>query len=380
VIWLLGHPIRYRYRFVPVLIISLMNFLTFGAMLSTFLILAAFNLTFIFLFSHKIFSDPPNRIRPTLFSLVTITVLTTGLLYALYHPILSDILNSKLIQKFSKEQWDDWNSFTEMIRAVLFTRVFRPIGPIGPLQHAPFIILMILLTAAALFHLVTAVKHLTSKKLKKLLPNPTPQSLIIVFTILTLVLMFVYGVLMDKSLGRERNNVFIIPLVILSALVCIDRFAGSLPRSPALALRILMSVLLLTVAARNLPSPFQFGGHTLSGPLLRQLKEIDPAKNWKIGFSQRRRLNYAGLLYYEQFNYKVRIAPFGTYVEQPGSFDIWICQLSERPLNLPCLNYNYFKKFGAAVVVNTPLPNDKVAFNKLNLPDNKTVLNAQIIK
>ena len=165
-----------------------------------------------------------------------------------------------------------------------------------------------------------------------------------------------------------------------SALVCIDRFAGSLPKSPALAVRILLTVVLLTAAVRNLPSPVRFDSHSLSGPLLRQLKAIDPDKSWKIGFSERRRLNYMGLRYYAQFDYKFQMAGGGAHVKEPGPFDIWICRLHEIPPNLPCLNYNYFKKFGAAVVVNTLLPNDKVTFNDLPLPDGNTVRNAQLIK
>ena len=92
-----------------------------------------------------------------------------------------------------------------------------------------------------------------------------------------------------------------------------------------------------------------------------------------------------GLLYYAydrnpQFDYKFQMAPGGHSLQEPGPFDIWVCQLPERPGNLPCLDYNYFKKFSIAVVVNTPLPNDKVTINNLNLPGHKTVRNAQIIK
>ena len=60
VLWLFDHKIKFRYWPIPVVVISLMNFLAFGAMLSSILLLAAFNITFILLYSPKAFSNGPS--------------------------------------------------------------------------------------------------------------------------------------------------------------------------------------------------------------------------------------------------------------------------------------------------------------------------------
>jgi len=61
IIWLLDHKVRTVFWWMPVVIISLMNFVAFGAILSSILLLAAINLTFVFLYSNKIYRQKDSR-------------------------------------------------------------------------------------------------------------------------------------------------------------------------------------------------------------------------------------------------------------------------------------------------------------------------------
>jgi hypothetical protein len=59
-----------------------------------------------------------------------------------------------------------------------------------------------------------------------------------------------------------------------------------------------------------------------------------------------------GFLYYKQFDYKFNIV-------KQGKYDVFICHKNKRPSGAVCLDWNYFKKAGIAVVLNTALSADK---------------------
>ncbi len=75
-----------------------------------------------------------------------------------------------------------------------------------------------------------------------------------------------------------------------------------------------------------------------------------------IGFSKKMQSHNVGFMYYRQFDYK-----FNLLKGQKG--DIYICRLDERPLNVACLDWDYYSKYKVAVVVNCKLPDDKVVIS-----------------
>jgi hypothetical protein len=130
---------------------------------------------------------------------------------------------------------------------------------------------------------------------------------------------------------------------------------GTIVRSAVLALLVLATL-------RNLPSPYRMGGSTLSGPVLRKLKAIDPEKTWNIAFSQEMRLFYMGFAYYKQFDYKFNFA-------RQGKYDVLICRKNEKPAGAVILNWAPFSDSVSYVVINTPLSPDRVAIEATLLED-----------
>ncbi len=47
----------------------------------------------------------------------------------------------------------------------------------------------------------------------------------------TIIIMFIYGVIMKRSLGLHRSQVFFIPLVLICAVITLDRFAYALKKN-----------------------------------------------------------------------------------------------------------------------------------------------------
>lgn len=113
----------------------------------------------------------------------------------------------------------------------------------------------------------------------------------------------------------------------------------------------------IAVILHNHPSAHYISGATISGPLLRKLKVVDPYKTWNIGFTKQTRLYPMAFRYYQQFDYKFDAT--GT-IEQP---DVTVCLLKEKPPNIFCLETENFSKAGCAVKLNPSFPFDRVVLD-----------------
>ncbi|MHC5062080.1 MAG: hypothetical protein ACYTFK_13525, partial [Planctomycetota bacterium] len=130
VIWLMEHKIRFRYWLIPAVLISMMNFLAFGSMLSAMLVLAGLNAVFILLYSPKIFSDSPGKVKTIVANLVSISVLTSVPLFFLYRAIYKNILGSWAMVKINRG-WKGWPSFVSYLHNLLVRKVFGTPDTVG---------------------------------------------------------------------------------------------------------------------------------------------------------------------------------------------------------------------------------------------------------
>jgi hypothetical protein len=143
-------------------------------------------------------------------------------------------------------------------------------------------------------------------------------------------------------------------MVLMSGAIILDRLIyGIEKKSMRRVVHGLVIIVVLLVTVRNLPSPYRMGGSTLSGPVLRKLKAIDPDKTWNIAFSEKMKLFYMGFGYYRQFDYKFDIV-------RQGKYDVLICRAEERPKGSVSLNWAPFDDSVSHVVINCPLPADRV--------------------
>jgi len=345
---LLRQRISFKYFFVPALLISALNFLAFGAMLSSMLIVAAFNITFVLFCSHRIFKDPPGRLKATAAMGMTIFAASFAMLFWLYQHTFMKIINNPVLHSIAKG-WKGWSSFTAYMNRILIELVFNVKNTSNVFGWVILYVFAAILTIAVIGGLYRYIKAAKAGVVRM---DWKDEFVVFafVFTILTLMFMFIYSVPFKKSLGLERNNIFVIPLVILVSAIAIDRFVSSLkPNGVRIAVAALAGIVMIAAIAHHIPKfhvAFK-GGGTISGPLVRKLKDIDPDRFWGIGFSKKKSSRFMDFLYYGQFDYN-----FTVRTNKP---DVILCSRDEAPPDVPRLKWKYLKDTNCEVVVNRPI-------------------------
>jgi len=407
VLWWTKHKIPFRFWLLPVLSISLLNFLAFGAMLSSLFYLAAFNMVFVLFFSWRIFVEPPERKRNSFILMTTsfllgallitiISCLIFGEIYpALYlllgaffflqsksvfprsptsriTPILLlglsilliSSLTSFLLYRGSYEflsgdagfkdisgRWAGWPSFISLLYQILINNVFAPSDLTGK------IILGAVAAATLLgigFHIFRLVKRDKQTTIRKYLPQDEPATFCFLTTFVTLTLLFAYGVIIKRSIGLDRNNIFLIPLVLLCLGIILDRSVNALKKkTPRCLTGIITTLLLLAVLVHHPPATHYISAASISGPLLRQLKEIDPDRTWDIGFSPDTYLFPMAFSYYRNLDLGYKFTTPGE-IAKPN-FLIRVCRMSEKRPDLYYLDYDNFQRTGCAVEITSNL-------------------------
>jgi hypothetical protein len=353
VVWLLEHKIKFRWWPIVAVIISAMNFLAFGSMLSSMITLAGFNLTFILIYSPRIFRDARSRLKAVILNLVSISALTSVSLFVLYRGLYKNILGGRVITKINKG-WRGWPSLVDYLHNLLVRRVFGATDGLGAII---FWAAIGLLAIGILFGIYKFCKAIKAGAWGDYAKFESGASFVLVVTGVVLILLFVYSVILHRSPGlprRTRSQVFLIPLVLSSSVIILDRLAyGIGNKTMGRIVRCAVIAIVMLVTLRNLPSPYRMGRQTLSGPVLRKLKAVDPEKTWNIAFSEEMKLFYMGFVYYGQFDYKFNIA-------RAGKYDVLICRAEERPKGAVSLNWAPFDDSVSQVVINCPLPADRV--------------------
>ena len=359
VFWLDKHKMSWRWWPIPVFGISLMNFLTFGSMLSSVLLLAAFNLAFVLFYSPANFRNVSGKIKPVIVNLVSVFLVSFTSVFVLYRNIYKEIPNVRTFVN-KQESWKGWPSFVGYLHNLLIGKVFRRNDSLGEVIFYAVVLLLVISFGMYIYKFRKAVK---AGLWRDYLKPHKPRAFIFIVTGLAIIFMFVYGVILNKSLGFIRSQVFLIPLVVMSVAIMLDGLVNNLAKgAPGRVMRIIVMVVLLSVTVRNLPSLYRMGGSTLSGPILRKLKAIDPDKTWNIAFSKKMKLFYMGFLYYNQFDYKFNII-------RQGEYDVLICKKKERPAGAVSLNWEPFSDSNCDVVINCPLPSDRVVLDARLIED-----------
>ena len=362
VLWLLKRKISYRYWYGPVLVISLLNFISFGAMMSSVITLAAFNLTFIFFGVPRIFSDAPGKKYPLILTGSMIFFLSAAASFLLHKGIYKNIFNNDVFLEISST-WQGWSSFVELLKGLLVVEIFSTGSRGGNILLGAA---LILLSISGCFHLDKFRRAIKAGNWRTYLSNADRESFLLVVTGLTAVFMFIYGVALHKSLGLVRNNIFMVPLLLISGAITLDRFAGGLKNKVlSHAVCFIVFGIFAGVVLHNPPSLYHNGsiGTSISGPLLRKLKAVDPDKIWMLAFSKEKNLAYMAFTYYRQFGYHFKQA---REQEQP---DVVICTIDEMssrneiPTQPLCLEWDCFRKADSVVLLNKPLPLDKVVIS-----------------
>ncbi len=352
IIYLLGHKIRYRYWFLPAFVMIGINFLCLGSMISSLIMLVCLNAVFVLFYCYKIVEGSEYRLRLIIYNGVTIVAGTAGSVYYLYRHIYLDVINSRSLAKISG-RWRGWSSLGQYFNDLVLRGVFKVHRDIGMILFYVFSALILLSIGYFVF---IAIRKFSRGEFNRLAKSDSNVSFMMVLSSTCIVTIIVYCGVFKRSPGLLRSQVFVVPMLLLWAMVLLDQFVCRIKRVKVkIMLAVLVSVLFATITVRNIPSLRRINSVSMSGPALRKLKEINAAHPWSITFSRRYRLSYMGFLYYRQFDYNFRMASGGSSVKGLGASDIFICGYSRSPKGSVCLDENYFKEFGCALLVHPEL-------------------------
>ena len=341
ILGLLGNKIKYTYRWVPIAAVVSMNFLAFGSMLSCIFVLFSVNVAFILFYSSYVFRDAPNKRNPVLLNLISIPSFTFVLLYLLYKKLYEDIVHGR--SKFGALP------FGTYMKLLLVDTMTGKDSNFGFIVYATFIFLTGLSILFGIYQFCLKTKNGT----RRLYLRPEdPGVFILLITAIAILAMFVHRVVLDISLGYARNGVFLVPLVLFSAGVLLDKFWKNLKNNKlsGSVVRGCIVVVTILLTLQNLPSAhavevYNWDQQSMSGPLLRRLKDVSPDKIWRIGLSKETRYLTWPLVYYTQFGYKFQIA-------RSRDWDVIVLYKTEKPSKAIYLDEDYFSKFNCYVVVN----------------------------
>lgn len=219
---LLDHKINFQSWLLPVLIIliiSTLNFLAFGALFSSIIYLTAFNLTFILFCSPRIFRNPLPFWKPAILMGASIFLVSLASVYLLYHGMYEDVISGEAFKEIGS-RWRGWSSFTDLLYNLLVVKVYKTTSTGGVIILGAVVLLVAVGIGYHIHNFRSAVKKGLTRKYFR---QDNPALFIFLVTGLSLVLMFLWGVVMNKSIGLERNNVLIIPMVLIAVGIILDR-------------------------------------------------------------------------------------------------------------------------------------------------------------
>jgi len=345
---LLKRKISYNCRWLPVTVIVLVNFLAFGSMISSLFILLGINAVFILLYSHCLFKDPPNRRNPLVLNLSFIPLLSGASLFLLYKNIYKDI--------FAARDSFGTMSFYSHIKQLLVDSMLKQDNHIVFIAYCLFVFAV---TLAFFFAMCRSCKKIKNDGWRNWPCSDASGNFVLLTTAAAILAMFIHRVVLGMSLGYMRNGVFLVPLLLISSGILVDRLcynlkSGSLAKSALRNSFLAISTILILL---NLPSAYSvltrnWKLQSVSGPLLRWLSNANPDKTWKIDLSTESQELYGPLKYYSTLSgYKFEI------VSGPAC-DVAIRRKKEKHPEGTYLNQNYFINFDCYVILNPERLND----------------------
>ncbi|MCK4958232.1 MAG: hypothetical protein KAT00_02510, partial [Planctomycetes bacterium] len=251
VIWLLNHRIAYRWMMVPIIVISFLNFMAFGSMLSSMLALAAFNGVFALLYSWRIIREKQGRLKIIAINLISIFVMSSGLTFLLYRGMYKNMIGSRAMTKMNSV-WQGWPSLVEFLNELLIVRVFRRGNNFGAFVFYAFVAMLMVAIGLHIYRFVKSTRNKTTRPSSGI---DNPAAFMLLVTAAMFVMIFVYSIIFDKSLGRLRSQVFLTPLVLISCVIILEKFAAAVSKPPfdRLAYAVVL-LLVVSVALEKLPS------------------------------------------------------------------------------------------------------------------------------
>ena len=347
-IHLLDHPVSLKAWVGYAVVMSLFNFIAIGSLVTCVFVIFVFNTIFVCTYSHKIFKKPFGRIKSffiTTIPLIILTAIPTFLIYARIYKKIINIESNKYIKNYAAS-WNGFESFREFMGRLLHIGIIKPKTGF----ESSFVILLWLFFTVVL--VLAGYRLFRAIKSKSFSIYSSPWKVPLLFFFLAggyFLFMFFWGVILNKTLGLERSQVFFLPLFILSIFYLTDLSVQCFEIKWIKRVLVVVTLCLSIILNRVRPPRLDYLGHCPSRPTLRRLEALDSNKIWKIALSEKARRHKDSFLHYiDRKRYKFTLFFKG----QP---DVYMCYLEELPEKpMIHLDRRYFEKSKTAVLLLNP--------------------------
>ena len=302
----LNDDTEHKKNWLIVIALIVMNFFAFGSMLSSIALILSINAVY---FGITIIGSIRKGKKTLIHAISRMFAVAFGSflsLYLLYHQVFATVIRRG--KSFRLEP------FSQYLSKVLWKPLIYYDFSTIKFNILIYKVSLTLLITCAVICLLAYLYRLKTKKLSITLNSPI--SLIFLLTASLLSVMFLQNNVFDVSLGLPRNGVFILPLVLISSGIIVDRAAIALSRIKLFSLP-LSSACIISMAMLfylNIPAtkainirPYDWGKQSSIGPLIRMLRQIDPNKEWGIKLtSPQLAALHKPIVYYAKFGHKVK--------------------------------------------------------------------------
>jgi hypothetical protein len=354
-----GKPASRRW-WVAVFLIG-MNFLAVGSMLSSLSIVASINL----IYGAWLIMDSARQSKKAVVeSLVRLGAIAGGSILALfwlYYPVLSKIREQS--KAFKVEPF--WAYLGRVLWEPLIFLDFSRI-------QFNMLIYRVSVIMAVVSVVIWMVRYVIRRGTK--MPDVSPLSAaagrVVLLFVATMALMWMQSVVFGVSLGEPRNGVFLSVLMMLSVVVAMDQAIGTFLRVKIISrgLCLTCGVLMAVIIFLNWPSyhavhvhPHGWAIQSAVGPLVRQLRQIDPDQTWRIKLTKDSTDNcFRPIRYYKQFGYHIELV-------EGDQYDVLILPKMKLDSQFICLDPKRFTEHHCCVVVNTASFQNKRVFYEMHI-------------
>lgn len=357
VFYFMQRPVPLRHCWAPIVLLSVINFLSLGSMISCVFVMFAMNAVFVLIYSPMLYTGAVSKIKTIVIHGVSIAALSGLLLILLYRPILQGVLHAAENPYVANiaESWKGWSSYKVFIANLLRNEIFREAGTGAGLA----MVFYVLFGVFVIIHAVQWFKAVRHGRWGIYFTEQRCGFFILLSFCLYFAAVFVYAVVLKKSPGILRNHVFMIPLFLLTFVWMADGVLRLIRAEAVRGIGVVVLALLMGWIAfdrRPLLREINDQGMAMSRPTLQRLRALDPEKEWAIGFSKEMQYHYMGFHYYKLFDYQFNVV-------QGQGCNVYICRPEERPARSLVLDYDYFYQYhNCCVVLLGPQDDNKVIY------------------
>ncbi|MCK4999209.1 MAG: hypothetical protein KAS23_06730, partial [Anaerohalosphaera sp.] len=219
------HPIKASYWWLVVLLMSVMNFISFSSMLSAAFPLVAVNVTFIFLFSTHIYSPVPKYWKRVAIHLSGIFLLSTAFIALLFKNLLTAKGLFRVTRYNPKVTGINIPSY---LHKMLVEEVFRPDDLLGNLLLWGVSALLVISVVWFARRVYLSVRQ---KQFKSLFFSNPAISYVTVVVLASFFMLFVFNIVLNKKLVHTRYHLYLLPLTTILFVIMLDSLISAI-KSP----------------------------------------------------------------------------------------------------------------------------------------------------